>query len=261
MMKDNLTVWGLIPAAGVGARMQASCPKQYLPLAGQTVLETTLLRLKQLKMEGLTFRWFVGLSEDDAFWPELAVAQDISVQTFIGGKERADTVLNGLRAIEKQASDDDWVLVHDAARPCFRGTDIYRLFLALNQVETGGILAVPVTDTLKLVGKSLQETGQDTEKWPVKNTPDRNGIWGAQTPQLFRYKALRHALEAALKKGYHVTDESSAIEFAGLTSFIVEGHADNIKITRPGDLELADYYLSKLDPEICMSQSSHRNTV
>jgi 2-C-methyl-D-erythritol 4-phosphate cytidylyltransferase len=260
---ENLRIWGIIPAAGVGARMQAPCPKQYLSLAGKTVLETTLLRLKRLVMEQVSFKWHVGISEDDGFWPDLNIAQDQSIQTFYGGNERADTVLNGLRAIRQQASDDDWVLVHDAARPCFREEDIYRLISTLKQGDTGGILAVPVSDTLKRVINGDQDGNQKnqnlTANYPIQSTLDRSDVWGAQTPQFYRYKMLMQALELALKEGFNVTDESSAIEFAGYRSFIIEGHPDNIKITRPGDLELAEYYLSKLDPDFYLSHIGHRN--
>ncbi len=225
-MTDNTPpFWVVIPAAGVGSRMRADRPKQYLPLAGRCLIEHTLdCFLGQPGLLGLV----VCLSADDGWWPQLACAADLRVTRADGGRERADSVLNGLHALAALgATEQDWVLVHDAARPNLAESDLYKLLHRLQDDPVGGLLAVPVRDTLKLAGPDGR----------VSATPDRSLFWQAYTPQMFRLGALRSALGDALAAGATITDEASAMEWAGQAPCLVEGRADNIKVTRPEDLE------------------------
>ena len=216
--------WLVIPAAGIGSRMQAQCPKQYLTVAGQTILELTLACfLDHPSVQGIV----VALAEHDRWWSELSLATDTRIQTVIGGAERADTVLNALLALEYSGAQvDDWVLVHDAARPLLEREDLDRLLTELASDPVGGLLAVPARDTLKQVN----DDGQ------VTKTIERSVIWHALTPQMFRLGLLQRSLADALQAGVAVTDESSAMEWAGFAPRVVEGRATNIKITCPEDL-------------------------
>ena len=233
-MKPNY--WVVIPAAGIGSRMKADRPKQYLPLFDNTVIEHTLNKLlKHPDFNAL----YVGLSPVDPYWKMLPLNHNTAIHTYDGGNERVDTVLNGLRTLAGKAQPDDWVLVHDVARPCISLADINELVTQLEDHPVGGILGVPVTDTVKKVEHS--QRGDHN----IVTTIDRSTLWRAYTPQMFRYQTLLHALENALKKGLSITDEASAIEAEGLTPKMVKGRMDNIKITQPGDIELAEFYLSK----------------
>ena len=216
--------WLVIPAAGIGSRMQAQCPKQYLTVAGQTILELTLACfLEHPSVQGIV----VVLAEQDRWWSELDLATDTRIQIVLGGVERADSVLNGLLALEcGGAQADDWVLVHDAARPLLEREDLDRLLTDLASDPVGGLLAIPARDTLKQINADGQ----------IVKTIDRSVIWHALTPQMFRLGLLQRALADALQVGVAVTDESSAMEWAGYTPRVVEGQATNIKITRPEDL-------------------------
>ena len=225
-----MTLHAVVPAAGVGSRMGAEIPKQYLQLAGKTVIEQTLERLLQLP--GLA-NIVVALGAGDAVWPGLAIGNDSRLLTVNGGKERADSVLNGLYRLRQLADDDDWVLVHDAARPCVRLTDIEQLIDTCSSHGQGGILATPVHDTMKR---------SDSHNRIVETVP-RENLWHASTPQLFRLGELTGAIERALESGYPVTDEASAMEHAGQQPLLVECSLANIKITRPDDLALAEFYL------------------
>lgn len=223
--------WGIVPAAGVGKRMNANKPKQYLPLTNsQTVIEHTLSRLITTQ---IFQKIVVAVSEDDPYWTTLPIANHEKILRAKGGKERADSVLNALQAIRNQANDDDWVLVHDAARPCITTQDIEKLIFQLQHDEIGGILALASHDTLK-----------DVDGVQILSTYDRKRIWRALTPQMFRYGALKTALETH-QGNDAITDESSALEIQGFSPKIVEGRSDNIKITRPEDLALARFYLSE----------------
>lgn len=216
--------WVVIPAAGVGARMRADRPKQYLALAGRTLLEHTLACfLDHPGLRGLV----VSLAVDDPYWPELAAAGDPRLWRADGGAERADSVLAGLRCLASRgARDGDWVLVHDAARPNLDRADLDRLLATLADDPVGGLLAVPARDTLKRIGPDGR----------VGETLDRSRIWQAFTPQMFRLGPLARAIEAALQAGIPITDEASAMERAGSAPRLVEGRADNLKITHPEDL-------------------------
>ncbi|MGE6529797.1 2-C-methyl-D-erythritol 4-phosphate cytidylyltransferase [Pseudomonas sp. NPDC077382] len=217
--------WVVIPAAGIGSRMRADRPKQYLQLAGRTILEHTLdCFLGHPQLKGLV----VCVARDDAWWPDLACSTELRVHCADGGSERADSVLGGLRKLSQLgASDNDWVLVHDAARPNLAVTDLNHLLGLLADDPVGGLLAVPARDTLKRANADGR----------VQETVDRSVIWQAFTPQMFRLGALREALADALASGVAVTDEASALEWAGHHPRLVEGRADNLKITRPEDLQ------------------------
>ncbi len=217
--------WAVIPAAGVGARMRADRPKQYLRLGERTVLEHTLnCFLGHPTLKGLV----VCLSEDDPYWPGLACAGDPRITRAAGGCERADSVLSGLlHLLTLGAREDDWVLVHDAARPNLSRDDLNLLLGELAEDAVGGLLAVPARDTLKRAGKDGR----------VRETIDRSVIWQAYTPQMFRLGQLHRSLADALVSRATITDEASALEWAGHAPRLIEGRADNIKITRPEDLE------------------------
>ena len=217
--------WVVIPAAGIGSRMRADRPKQYLQLAGRPILEPTLdCFLDHPRLKGLV----LSLAADDPFWPALPCATDPRIQRVEGGAERADSVLAGLlRLVELGAQEGDWVLVHDAARPNLARSDLDRLLAELADDPVGGLLAVPARDTLKRIGADGR----------VAETVDRSLIWQAYTPQMFRFAALHRALADALVAGVAVTDEASALEWVGQAPRLVEGRADNLKITRPEDLE------------------------
>lgn len=224
-----MNYWAVVPAAGVGRRMGAQIPKQYLELAGRRVIDWTL---EVLLAEPRICSVVVALGAEDPFWENCEHATHPRVRRVSGGEERARSVLNALDALLAQASPGDRVLVHDAARPCLRGGDLARL-IDLASGEAGGLLAMPVRDTMK----------RADEKGRSQTTLDRSRIWHAFTPQLFPLGALRDALARALEAGVAVTDEASAMEWTGQRPLLVEGHPDNIKITRPGDLELAAFHL------------------
>ena len=230
-MTATLAYWGVVPAAGAGKRMGADIPTQYLAINGKAVLQHTLERL--LSVEALS-AVAVALGQEDGYWPELPCADNPRILVAAGGKERADSVLSALKRLEDKAQDDDWVLVHDAARLCVTRADIVKLIATLRNDPVGGILALPSSDTLKGVQDGI-----------IIDTVDRNHVWRALTPQMFRYGALKQALSEAAELGLTVTDEASAMELKGLTPRIVEGRPDNIKITRPEDLALAAFYLEQ----------------
>jgi len=223
-------IWAVVPAAGVGKRMQADRPKQYLPLAGKTVIENTLSRLLSAKVFSAIA---VAISVEDPYWPGLDISKHPDIITAAGGKERSDSVLSALKSLPAQAGDDDWVLVHDAARPCLTTADIHLLLHKLNEHEVGGILALPSHDTLKTV-----------EQDKIIGSVDRSRIWRALTPQMFRLGMLTEALLEA-EGNAAITDEASALELKGYQPQIVEGRPDNIKITRPEDLALAQFYMEQ----------------
>ena len=216
--------------------MRAACPKQYLPLLGRAILLHTLERLGRYpRLRGL----MVGIAADDAYWPTLATDIPNLLTTYVGGAERAQTVLNGLRALETYAAPDDWVLVHDAARPCVRHADIDSLLAAVAGHADGGLLALPLNDTVK----------RADHNGCIEETVPRTGLWRALTPQVFRLAALRDALESAMRAGVEITDEASAMEYSGARPRLVHGHADNIKITVPQDLVLAELFLREQERE------------
>lgn len=221
-----LTFTVVVPAAGIGSRMGASCPKQYLPLAGKFLIEHTLERLlAHPRIE----RVVVAIAADDDFFPTLPVASHPRLMTTTGGCERADSVLNGLSLVESE-----WVLVHDAARPCITHQDIDRLIHA-GLAGDGAILGSRVRDTMK----------RSDAAGYIQKTVDRDQLWHALTPQFFRTTLLRDAIQQGQSQGLPITDEASAMELAGWRPLMVEGRADNIKVTRPEDLALAALFLSQ----------------
>ena len=226
----------MVPAAGGGARMRADRPKQYLPVHGQPILSRTLERLGSYpRLRGMV----VGIAADDVYWATLSDPVPRLLQTYVGGAERADTVLNGLKLLADYAKPDDWVLVHDAARPCVRHADIDLLLTAIAGHADGGLLALPVSDTVK----------RADHNGCIEETVPRAGLWRALTPQAFRLGALTAALEQALRNGVEITDEASAMERVGARPRLVHGQADNIKITVPGDLVLAELFLREQERE------------
>jgi 2-C-methyl-D-erythritol 4-phosphate cytidylyltransferase len=223
--------WAIVPAAGRGTRFGAERPKQYLALAGRTVIEHSLRAvLAHDDVDGVV----VALSPEDQDWPGWREIGGKPVITCVGGAERADSVLAALHALPGTVDADQWVLVHDAARPCLRAEDLARLIRIGQADPVGALLAAPVRDTLK----RADDLGRS------QSTEPRDGLWRALTPQLFRRGGLTRALEAALRAGLRVTDEAMAMERLGLRPCLVEGREDNIKITTPADLALAEFLLS-----------------
>ena len=231
-MSEAPRYWCVVPAAGVGRRMGGVIPKQYLLLNGKLVIEHVLERLLD---HPLTASIYVAVANEDRWWDGCCFAGHPRVVRVEGGRERSHSVLNALCRIMVEADPNDWVLVHDAARPCLRTTDVDRLIDELAADPVGGILASRVVDTIK----SEQRPGV------VGKTLPREHLWRAFTPQMFRLGLLHEALNAALQSGSVVSDEASAIELHGLQPRLIEGHSDNIKITHPSDLDLAAYYLQQ----------------
>lgn len=229
-------IYAVVPAAGVGARMGAAKPKQYLSLLGKTVLEHTLGTL--LSITALQ-RIVVVVSPDDDYWRALPILTDPRIVVVEGGAARSQSVLNGIEALSPHCTEGDWLLVHDVARPCIERRDIMALIERLRQDSVGGILALPVSDTLKQVDQQLRITA----------TVDRSHLWQAQTPQMFRYQLLHQALLRAKAENVVITDEASAIEWAGFSPTVVVSTASNIKITRAGDLALAAFILQSQQQE------------
>ncbi|MDG3089018.1 2-C-methyl-D-erythritol 4-phosphate cytidylyltransferase [Vibrio hannami] len=229
----NNKYYAVVPAAGVGSRMKANLPKQYLKLHGKTILEHTIDKL--LSHPEIT-SVVVAVSSTDPYFSELPIAQDPRVIRVDGGEERADSVLSALRYLSENVDNqNDWVLVHDAARPCVALDDINQLIDVVSKHPVGGILAAPVRDTMK--------RGNDEQD--IDSTVDRNNLWHALTPQMFKIKELRDALEQALDANVVITDEASAMESIGLAPKLVAGRTDNLKVTQPEDLALAEFYLSR----------------
>ncbi|PTQ88327.1 2-C-methyl-D-erythritol 4-phosphate cytidylyltransferase [Agitococcus lubricus] len=221
-----------MPAAGTGKRFGADKPKQYLALGQKTVMQCTVDRLTQLSQ---IQQVIIPIHPQDNFVHQLAFQQPEKIRFVMGGAERSDSVLAGLRAIQTQAHAQDWVLVHDVARPCVRLSDIQRLFEQLAHDEVGGILANQVRDTIK----------QGTAEQKISHTVPRQQLWQALTPQMFRFELLFKALMQAQQQGLQVTDEASAIELLGYQPRLIAGAYDNLKITYFEDLALAEYLLDR----------------
>ena len=225
-------VHALIPAAGRSVRFGGTTLKQYAHLLGMPVMAHSIAAVERHdEVESVS----VALAPDDGIFDQLIRPHYPSVQTVIGGDSRAQTVMNGLRFIIKQHPDCEWVLVHDAARPCLSLADLSRLLDKGLQSDAGAILAVPVNDTLKLADGA----------GCIEQTADRSRYWAAHTPQLFRISELILNLGAALSAGLTPTDEASAMEYAGAHPLLVEGSTSNIKITGAEDLALAEFILQR----------------
>jgi 2-C-methyl-D-erythritol 4-phosphate cytidylyltransferase len=215
--------WLVMPAAGVGRRFGTDRPKQYAPLCGRAVIEWALAPfLTDPRCVGAV----VALAEDDPYWRAIAPP---NVFVAAGGLERSHSVRNGLGALADRANRDDWVLVHDAARPCLPREDLDRLLADLANHPVGGLLATPAADTLKCADASRN----------VEQTVDRAGLWRALTPQMFRYGRLCEALDRAHAAGRMPTDEAQAIEWLGDSPKLIEGAPANLKITSAADLAIA----------------------
>jgi 2-C-methyl-D-erythritol 4-phosphate cytidylyltransferase len=231
-------LWVVVPAGGSGSRFASQTPKQYQSLNGTAVIERTLQRLLAVDEQ---LQVVVAVAEDDDYWPTLTVADNPRVHRADAGKERADSVLAGLQALRVLADPDDWVLVHDAARPCVLVEDIRRLIDVAGQHEVGGILATPVTDTIKR-GEAV--TGDALAL--IEETSDRSVLFQAQTPQMFRLQSLHDCLHKALGDApEQVTDEASAMEYCGFKPLLVQGSRSNIKITYAEDLAIAGAILAQ----------------
>lgn len=228
----------VIPAAGVGKRMQANCPKQYLTINRLTILEHTVLRLLR---HAQINKVIIALGANDEYFPTTSLVNHPNVSTVVGGAERVDSVLAGLKAINEE--ETPWVLVHDAARPCVTHQDISQLIDACMTHQHGGLLASLVRDTMK----QSQGKRQQDDNHHVSETIDRSALWHAFTPQMYQTAELIQAIDKGLKDNLPITDESSAIEMAGLPSQLVEGRSDNIKITRQDDLAMAEFILWQQD--------------
>ena len=212
--------------------MNVDIPKQYLEIQGKTLLEHTLTRLLEFP---LLEKMVLVLAEEDDWYEDVGMLHDKRILLARGGEERCHSVLNGLDVLLEEASENDWVLVHDVARPCIRKADLEWLVSQLSGHEVGGLLGIPVRDTMKRTDASGE----------IIETVSRDNLWHALTPQMFRIGVLRDALKKALDEGAVVTDEASALEFFGVRPLMVEGHTDNIKVTRGTDLALASLYIQQ----------------
>ena len=220
----------VVPAAGIGKRMGAACPKQYLLIAGKSIIEHTLDRLLEHPQIA---RVIVVLHPNDVKFAQLAIAANPLINVVTGGDERSDSVLAGLESVDP---NEYWVLVHDAARPCLDLGDLTLLLNLAEEGDIGGILAAPVRDTMK----------RASNENVVIKTESRENLWHALTPQLFPLLQLKTALKSAQSKQIAITDEASAIEYMGGQVKLVAGRASNIKVTQPEDIYLATYYLTQL---------------
>ena len=233
-----MSIWAVVPAAGFGRRMGAETPKQYLSLRGRRLIEHTLEKfVSHPRVKGV----MVAIAQEDEIWPTLEIASHPKVHRTAGGDERCHSVLNALKALAWNSSFIDWVLVHDAARPCLRVEDIDKMIDTLEEHPVGGVLGMPVRDTMKRA---------DADRG-ISTTVDRAGLWHALTPQMFRIGPLASAIEKALETGVAVTDEAQAMELTGQVPLLIEGHVDNIKVTQPADLALAELYLRHQEGEAC----------
>jgi len=244
---DSQSVWVVIPAAGIGKRMQNDIPKQYLKINNKTIIEHTLdCFISHPAIAGV----IVVLNTDDFYWKKNKLntkPSQIPIYTVEGGSERSDSVMQGLDYLlmVERLSEDSWVMVHDAARPCLLKTDIDKLLAIRNESCVGGILASLVRDTMKrAIEKNIVKTNAR-----ISHTESRENLWHALTPQLFKLGELKNALEDCLEKGIAVTDEASAMEALGKQVELVEGSMSNLKITQPEDLVLAELLLGSGNTE------------
>ncbi|WP_426102700.1 2-C-methyl-D-erythritol 4-phosphate cytidylyltransferase [Massilia sp. TSP1-1-2] len=223
----------LIPAAGVGARMAADGPKQYLPIAGKPMLRHTI---DAFLASPLVAHVYVVVSAADPYIDALVSGIDASARVTVlrcGGASRLASVQNALHLLGGTLDAQDWVLVHDAARPGLNAALIEKLIICVGGHAVGGLLALPVVDTVKREGSAVSAV----------STIPRDGLWLAQTPQMFRYRLLRDALAAATDASI-ITDDASAVEAMGASPMLVEGHPRNLKVTLPADIRIAEMYLA-----------------
>ncbi len=226
-MSDESPVWAVIPAAGSGSRMQGDRPKQYLGFQGKTVLEHCLDRLlSHAAIAGAV----ISLSADDEYWQDLDYPAEKPIFLTDGGRERQHSVYSGLTTLQYRCGNDVIALVHDAARPLVSHSDLDRVIAVARKHAAGAILAAPLHDTIK----------QQNERQEISRTVSRQGLWRALTPQVFHLPVLLNALKKVNDADQAVTDDAQAAELAGYSPALVEGSVENIKITNPGDLMLAE---------------------
>lgn len=229
---DSGRIWVIIPAAGIGARMGSDIPKQYLKIEDQTILEYSINRfLEHSKIHKI----IVALNPDDTYWENLPYQDNPRVITTTGGNDRVDSVLAGLKKIQSfYAIEHDWVMVHDAARPCLASRHIDDLVRSKESSPDGAILAIGAIDTVKLANKHQS----------IDKTIDRDTVWLAQTPQFFPVLTLEKSIVKALDNQQMVTDEASAMELSGYHPALVIGSRKNLKVTEQEDLLLASIWLN-----------------
>lgn len=225
LQSTTLNLVAIVPAAGAGKRMHAACPKQYLAINNKTLLEHTVHYLLD---HSAVSKVVIAISAEDEYFQDTSLASDTRVAVTYGGAKRADSVFAGLNA-----TDSEWVIIHDASRPCVRHGDIDALIKVATTHHDGAILASPVRDTMK----------RSDVLGYVDHTVCREHLWHALTPQMFHRKQLLNALQHALEQSFAITDEASAIELVGGAPKLVVGHTDNIKVTQPEDLALVASFL------------------
>ena len=236
MTDSQSKYWAIVPAAGVGQRFAADIPKQFHYLNGTLVAQHTLSRLLSLPLINAII---APCDVASGYWSKVPATSDRRVRLVAGGAQRAHSVLNGLVALEELATENDWVLVHDMARPCTTAGNISKLIDEVGDHPVGGILAAPINDTLKII---------DADK-SIVSTVNRAQYRAAQTPQMFRFGLLKSSIKVMLEEQKFPTDEASAIEYAGLSAMVVEGRQDNIKITRREDLAIAEAIMKNQEIE------------
>lgn len=229
MMVNN---WAIVPAAGIGQRMNSAMPKQYVKINQKPILAHTLDVICQIPN---IKKVIVPLNPNDDYWQKLMHLPYSNIQTVIGGELRNDSVMNALNAIKNHADPHDWVIVHDAVRPCITVQGIIELLKQIDTHPVGGLWGVPVRDTLKQVDIQCN----------VEKTIDRSSLWHAQTPQIFRFELLYQALQKVKQDNMIVTDDASAIEYLGYHPKMVQGSYTNIKMTWPEDLILAEHWFKQ----------------
>lgn len=233
-------IWAIVPAGGIGSRMNSAIPKQYLPLNGCTVIEQTLARLCACDSVN---QLLIGIAKNDTYWQQSGFENKKLTAVVEAGAERVNTVENCLRYIEQQGGAEDWALVHDAARPCVRVAEMDALIEAVVGHAEGGILAVALSDTIK--------RGEQTDTAnKILQTVPRDDLWRAMTPQLFKVGDLLSAIQTARARNVLITDEASAMETAGVQPLLIPCSPDNIKITLPQDIQFAQMILQAQEGEV-----------
>ncbi len=236
-MGNSVPIWAIVPAAGVGTRMQSDIPKQYLAFQGKTLIEHSLDRLlSHPEIDGAV----VVLRQQDTTWEKLSYLAEKPVFTTVGGKERHDSVYSGLTTLQYRFGNDAIALVHDAVRPLVSHQDLSNVIDAARRHSAGAILATPVTDTLK----------QQNDSMGIANTLSREGLWRALTPQAFHLQTLLNALKQVIDNNLATTDDAQAVELSGHAPLLVPGDTENFKITSPRDLVLAErIWLNQCDQQ------------
>ena len=230
-MSNNNRLWVVIPAAGIGKRMGVDTPKQYITVCDKAIIEHTVEKFTSRNdLQGI----LVALSNSDQHWSTLELSKNNKITTVTGGEERYKSVYNALCSLKNKAGDDDWILVHDAVRPCITTSEIDQFIADLDHLNgIGGILALPCFETMKKANTNHE----------IEETIDRKFIWHAQTPQMFRYKKLFLAIEKIMNENIFITDEAMAMELAGYKPILIQGTHSNIKITDQNDLKYLESFL------------------